>query len=49
VLRRPERASDDVLSLMPTMMEQAGYDNVTEVERFSMFMGDIALIEGEKR
>ncbi|PWB55496.1 MAG: methyltransferase type 11 [Anaerolineales bacterium] len=48
VLRRMERASDNVYGLLPGMMERAGFQNVVEIERFSMFMESISLMQGEK-
>ncbi len=48
VLSRTERVSDTVRGLLPPMMEQADFQNVAELERFSMFMGDISLLQGQK-
>jgi ubiquinone/menaquinone biosynthesis C-methylase UbiE len=48
VLRRTEHAADNVQGLLPVMMGQAGFQNVVEVERLPMFMGDISLLMGEK-
>jgi ubiquinone/menaquinone biosynthesis C-methylase UbiE len=48
VLRRTERASDNVNGLLPGMIQAAGFQDVVEIERFSMFMGSISLLVGEK-
>jgi len=48
VMRRLERASDNIEGLLPEMFRQAGFDPVQETAHYMTIFGTLTLVEGHK-
>ncbi len=48
IIRRTERAEDNIKGLLPQMMKNAGYVNIVHLEDFSSLMGNITLYRAQK-
>jgi len=48
VMQRMERADDNIHGLLPSMVKDAGFVNVSEIERFGTMLGTISLLRAEK-
>jgi ubiquinone/menaquinone biosynthesis C-methylase UbiE len=45
---RLERAAENIQGLLPEMMHDAGFEQVEETARFTIFFGTLALIRARK-
>ena len=48
VIRRTEQAEDNIRGLLPGMIQNAGFVNITEIENFRTAMGSLSLYRAEK-
>ena len=49
LIRRLERAADNLDGLLPVMMGEAGFEAVEETGHFATVFGTLALVRGRKR
>jgi hypothetical protein len=47
-MRRLERADDNIRGLLPHLLQEAGFVNIIERERFGTMLGSLALLSAEK-